>query len=449
MKKAIAFFLLLSWTTPLLAQPQRVIGYVNGVFNTEEDAQITLNVLYGLYRIDFQGEMSREEFEIQYRKELFYNETACPDDPDAGIFTKVTCLGDLFEAGVQNGSIQTAREFWELEDVLVRADPATELAEEVAQAALDVVIDLSEQIIVEDTEVIRNQIQELTDAGHEVVMVMHSQGNFFGNDAWDELNGYGQLLTTPVSIATPDSRVANSGEYTTVHCDPIDSVPFALPSNLSSIDCPWFPGTGVAGCKLMCHAVMTYLSGGVSDSLSRSLIFGYIHQGFEGAIPSESLIENGSFTFGTDGWTLAGDFWAGTTLSNYLSPYGYSAGGVDSNGFHKNNASGTMEQTVFIPANQGDVATLRFHLNITTDEPTSEVFDQFGVLLFNGDTGEYISTPIFGHNGNASSSPTDYDLFVIDMSGFLGRSIKIQFKATSDNSYPTVFRIDDVSLIVR
>ena len=81
--------------------------------------------------------------------------------------------------------------------------------------------------------------------------------------------------------------------------------------------------------------------------------------------PSSQIerLTNGSFSSGISGWTLIGDFWAGTNLSNYYTSPGYAAGGVNSAGSPKNNAVGWMYQTVTIPSGATS-ATLSFWYNI-------------------------------------------------------------------------------------
>jgi hypothetical protein len=109
-----------------------------------------------------------------------------------------------------------------------------------------------------------------------------------------------------------------------------------------------------------------------------------------GASNQTERITNGSFTSGSSGWTLWGDFWAGTNLPNPRTPPGYAAGGVDSNGYAKNNAYGTMYQTVTIPSNATS-ATLSFWYNITSNETGSTAYDVLNVTIQNS-TGGYLAT---------------------------------------------------------
>jgi hypothetical protein len=160
-------------------------------------------------------------------------------------------------------------------------------------------------------------------------------------------------------------------------------------------------------------------------------------------------ITNGSFSSGSSGWTLSGDFWAGTNLTRYYSSPGYAAGGVDSTGSHKNNASGYMYQTVTIPSNATS-ATLSFYLNITSDETTTTTqYDKLYVEVLNssGSTLGTLSTYSNLDKGSACSSTCTYYQKSFSVISYKGQTIRIQFRATTDDTYNTVFRIDDVSLM--
>ncbi len=77
------------------------------------------------------------------------------------------------------------------------------------------------------------------DSGRRVIVLSHSQGNFYANAAHDTLRrerGFDlHDVFTIVGVATPDQRVgddtSSGAPYVTLHEDPIKSVPFSLPPN--------------------------------------------------------------------------------------------------------------------------------------------------------------------------------------------------------------------------
>jgi len=162
--------------------------------------------------------------------------------------------------------------------------------------------------------------------------------------------------------------------------------------------------------------------------------------------PSSQIerLTNGSFSSGTSGWTLVGDFWAGTNLSNYHTSPGYAAGGVNSAGSPKNNAIGWMYQTVTIPSGATSV-TLSFWYNITSEELGSTAYDVLNVTIQNS-AGNYLATVAVLSNLNKSSLGS-YNKVTFDATSYKGQTIRVNFLATTDEFVYTVFRIDDVSLM--
>ena len=107
-----------------------------------------------------------------------------------------------------------------------------------------------------------------------------------------------------------------------------------------------------------------------------------------------------------------------------------------------NNASGSEYQTVSIPA--GHPANYTFWLNITTSEsgPTpydylyAEVRSTSGALL--GTLATY---------SNVNSAPIGvYTQRSFSLASWRGQTVRVHFRATTDFSLVTSFRIDDVSL---
>jgi hypothetical protein len=155
-------------------------------------------------------------------------------------------------------------------------------------------------------------------------------------------------------------------------------------------------------------------------------------------------LTNGSFSQGTSGWTLVGDFWAGTNLSNYRTSPGYAAGGVDSVGRPQNSAVGWMYQTVAIPSGATS-ATLSFYYNITSQETSSTGHDVLNVTIQDS-AGHYLGSVRLLSNRDQASLGT-YRRVSADVTSYKGQTIRVNFLATTNATNSTVFRIDDVSLM--
>lgn len=159
----------------------------------------------------------------------------------------------------------------------------------------------------------------------------------------------------------------------------------------------------------------------------------------EAAFEGGELITNGDFGGGSSGWTLAGDFWIGNA-PNYRSYPNYAAGGVNSSGYAKENAEGFMRQIITIPSGASQ-ATLTFWYNINSDDPDPGA-DELSVLL-EGSSCEVLAATF--DNLDATGS---YRQETADVSDCIGETVNLYFIATTDYAAETVFRIDDVSLMV-
>ena len=144
------------------------------------------------------------------------------------------------------------------------------------------------------------------------------------------------------------------------------------------------------------------------------------------------LIVNGGFEGSAAPWTLAGDaYWS--TGGNQHSGTGYTV-----LGFY-NNASGNEYQTVTIPA--GHPANLTFWLNITTSESLATAYDFFYV--------EVRSTSGRCSARSARSATATHGAYAqraFSLASWRGQTVRVQFRATTDGSLTTAFRVDDVSL---
>lgn len=76
-----------------------------------------------------------------------------------------------------------------------------------------------------------NSYKESIKLGHNVIVIAHSQGNYFTNEAYELLDEWMKPYFHMMGVATPANHVAGGGPYVTFHNDMIMSVVTGLPSN--------------------------------------------------------------------------------------------------------------------------------------------------------------------------------------------------------------------------
>jgi WD40 repeat protein len=156
------------------------------------------------------------------------------------------------------------------------------------------------------------------------------------------------------------------------------------------------------------------------------------------------LVTNGSFSVGQAGWLLDGDVWAGNKLGNFKSSPGYAALGVSKDGDRMNKAIGKLSQVLIIPETATS-STLSFWYTITTEETTTIVKDQLHCQL-ESDT---VLASFDFSNLDATKAYKEVRPEAIDLSSKTGQRLYLNCYGETDEAYPTVFRLDDVSLQIR
>ncbi len=209
-------------------QPGTVIVFGNGIMNNKEDMEDSSERLENLlYSTLSPEEFSRLQFNLAKNKSYGF-------------------LRDLYESAKQKlGSDNAITSFWRwMGNWDIMPDVLQESAQEFA-----VRFDFSTQVAPEDLSnhvaLYRSSIAE----GNKVLVVSHSQGNFFANAAYNKLfEGDGAISDTGsfgiVAVATPASFVAGNGPYTTLVEDVViaaialttpPGVSLPLPSNITNI----------------------------------------------------------------------------------------------------------------------------------------------------------------------------------------------------------------------
>jgi len=150
------------------------------------------------------------------------------------------------------------------------------------------------------------------------------------------------------------------------------------------------------------------------------------------------LLVNGGFEGSVSPWVSSG------TGAFYVNPGNYPHGGTGYIYFGVNNSvTGQSYQTVTIPSTA--TGTLTFWLNVTSSETTTTTqYDKLFVEVRNT-AGTLLATPATYSNLNKGTAGV-YSQKSLNLSAYKGQTVRVQFRATTDVSLPTTFRVDDASL---
>jgi Peptidase C10 family len=249
-----------------------------------------------------------------------------------------------------------------------------------------------------------------------------------------------------LSVSGPPNVVQNSGGYqytaSAIMSDgssptvtPTWSVNSGAPASISASG--QLTAYGVSGSTpITVSANYTYLgvtkTANYSVSILPSSTCGYSIQ---------ELINNGSFANGSSSWSLSGYFQADSRFSVCHSCPGY-AYLANLDGSAGNNLSGTLSQTITIPANATS-ATLGYYYRITTTDSLTVAHDFLSLnLVLPGGTLVGLDTL------DNTDANTSYSYHSFDITSHKGQTITVRFSGTTDSAGPTTFRVDDVSVQV-
>lgn len=148
------------------------------------------------------------------------------------------------------------------------------------------------------------------------------------------------------------------------------------------------------------------------------------------------LIVNGGFEGSISPWTLSGNASRSTGAFPHSGTGYLILAGV-------NNANGSARQQVSIPS--GSSPGLSFFLNVTSNETTTTTqFDRLFIEV-RSTTGSLLATLATFSNLNKGTAGAYVLRGPFGLSGFAGQTVRVQFRATTDFSLSSTFRIDDVS----
>lgn len=148
------------------------------------------------------------------------------------------------------------------------------------------------------------------------------------------------------------------------------------------------------------------------------------------------LITNGGFETGTAPWVFSGTAARSTGAFPHTGT-AYSLLGTT------NSSTGTEYQQITIPV--GTSPNLNFWLNVTTSEAVgAPVFDRLFIEV-RSTSGTLLATLATFTNQNSGTAGVYVLRGPYNLSAFAGQTVRIQFRATTDITLPTSFRVDDVS----
>ena len=177
-----------------ICEPANTVVYLgNGVITSEDDAyDASIRISERL-----KATLSVYEYKL-LQFDVSYNDTG-------GTFI------DLLEASIQDLQTDHSR-FWRiLGGIEIMPDWFAGIMEELAVAK-----DAEALVTTDSLKDHLNDYKTKIAEGKKVLLVAHSQGNFFGNQAYGMLSNTERQSFGIVSVANPDSFVADDGPYTTL-----------------------------------------------------------------------------------------------------------------------------------------------------------------------------------------------------------------------------------------
>jgi subtilisin family serine protease len=148
--------------------------------------------------------------------------------------------------------------------------------------------------------------------------------------------------------------------------------------------------------------------------------------------PPQSLV-NGGFENGTGPWSQvsSGGYNLITTNRPHTGAYSAWLGGY-------NGGSDAVSQTVTVPSN----GTLTYWWYMTTQESGATPYDYLRVSLYSGSGALLATLRTYSNASGAGQWRQDS----VSLAGYAGQSVRVSFTGTTDQSLPSSFYVDDVTL---
>ena len=186
------------------------------------------------------------------------------------------------------------------------------------------------------------------------------------------------------------------------------------------------------------YVVASYTQGTITKSTTNAVTI--VDLNSNPGTQTQELTVNGNFSQGGNGWQVAFNFYADNrfTVAHSAGGYAYLSNPDGSGG---NNLYGEIAQYVTLPANATSII-LSYWTRVTTQETGTHAYDTMTLSIL--DQAGNVTTIDSLSNVNANSA---YQQRTFDITRFKGQRIFIDFAASTDASAPTVFRLDDISVL--
>ena len=210
-------------------------------------------------------------------------------------------------------------------------------------------------------------------------------------------------------------------------------------SSVTTISSSGLLGAGSVSANTPVQVTAIYTTGGITKTTSANVTV--VNSDVSNGYHLQQLIVNPNFASGGSSWTLTGAFQADSRFSTCLSCPGY-AYLANTDGSPGNNLSGVLSQSFTIPSNAVEAALDYWH-RTTTTETKGNFIDRLNVRLRLSNNSLVGLDDIWNSNAN-----TAYAKRSIDLLGYKGQTVTLEFAGITDISLPTTFRIDDVTLTI-